>query len=235
MARIINRKPEQKERVKFLLPKIPKIIHQIWIPNWKQTPKQVRDNRSRWCKLNPEWDYQFWDEDRINSLIVSYFNGPISDLWHSLSSEYVIKKADLARFLITYIHGGLYVDMDLMPLTPLEVDLQAPYRDMFVLPEGTDFDKNKRVSNGVFGCIPKLEFILDMLLKSIDRAHGPVLDFLGPRKIGPFLVEEFHRNKRIQFLPQDSFLSPNPPEGAITKNLEVRSWGDKDKAYWWMI
>lgn len=217
------------------LPRIPRVIHQIWIPNWKSSPKDIRESRAKWCELNPDWDYQFWDEQRVESLLMSHFQGPIYELWTSLGKEYIIKKADLARLVIAYRHGGIYADMDLIPMRPLTVNEKSPIRSMVCVPELGFPESHHRVANGFFGCLPRQDFIFELILKSADRAFGPVLDFLGPKRFGEAVWQHYTIEKDVQFLPYDLFLSVNPTENAYIRNMQIRSWGDHSKARWWKV
>ena len=84
--------------------KIPKIIHQIWIGPKKLPQKYIRWMNS-WKLLNPDWDYIFWDNNRIKEL-------EITDLKVYKESNNYGFKSDLLRYEILRKYGGLYADTD---------------------------------------------------------------------------------------------------------------------------
>ena len=72
-----------------------------------------------WQKLHPDWDYQLLDDDEILEYCNKYFPH-IYDRFKNLKKG--IYRADLIRYMIMFIDGGLYVDMDFLALknhTPL--------------------------------------------------------------------------------------------------------------------
>ncbi len=92
---------------------IPKKIHQIWFQGEDNIDEEY--NRSRQTILNgiyntdTDWQYEFWDETRILKLLEIY---PIYlELYNYY--PYMIQKIDLAKYVILYHHGGVYIDMDM--------------------------------------------------------------------------------------------------------------------------
>lgn len=72
-----------------------------------------------WQKLHPEWDYQLLDDNEVLEYCKKYFPD-IYERFKNLSKN--IYRADLIRYMILFIDGGLYVDMDFLALknhTPL--------------------------------------------------------------------------------------------------------------------
>ena len=43
-------------------PKIPKIIHQIWIGN-RQLPLKLQQYQETWKEQNPDWEYKLWTNE----------------------------------------------------------------------------------------------------------------------------------------------------------------------------
>jgi len=84
--------------------KIPKIIHQIWIGP-KKFPIKYKKWRNSWQMLNPDWEYIFWDNNRIKEL-------EITDMRAFKKSNNYGFKSDLLRYAILKKYGGLYVDTD---------------------------------------------------------------------------------------------------------------------------
>lgn len=90
---------------------IPKIIHQIWFQgeenikiNYKKSHETVKKGA-----IENNWQYMFWDEDKIVDLIKNYPNFESIYLYFDL----MIQKIDIAKYVILYHYGGIYIDMDM--------------------------------------------------------------------------------------------------------------------------
>jgi inositol phosphorylceramide mannosyltransferase catalytic subunit len=103
---------------------IPKTIfqtyknHQLpWITQWYI---------KRFQKRNPEYDYQFYDDERIKLFIKEEFGKEYYDLYSRITIGAV--KADFFRYAILYKKGGVYLDIDSLNIKKL---------DYFILPSDT--------------------------------------------------------------------------------------------------
>ncbi len=86
---------------------IPKIIHQTW--KTKDVPKITIPWIESWKRLNPDWEYRFWTDDDNLKLCHEEFP-ELLDIYTSY--QFDIQRADVARYMILYQHGGLYADID---------------------------------------------------------------------------------------------------------------------------
>lgn len=87
---------------------IPKIIHQIWIGPKKQPDIYMKTWYNDYVKMYPEYTYMLWNEDKINDLMS--YNNEIKKLYNMETTMY--GKADIARYVILYFYGGIYIDAD---------------------------------------------------------------------------------------------------------------------------
>lgn len=102
---------------------IPKIIYQTFKSN--DLPDHMFNNAKSFIDLNPEYQYEYYDDVRmaeyINNYDCSNFNFTNDDLRKAFNSITVpAGKADLWRYLIIYETGGVYVDIDAKCLKPLK-------------------------------------------------------------------------------------------------------------------
>ena len=88
---------------------IPKIIHQIWEGRTEYLGDIYESLSETWKKFNPDWEYEFWDECRMDNFIYDYFPEMI-DIYFRY--PYGIQRWHVIRYLILYKIGGLYVDFD---------------------------------------------------------------------------------------------------------------------------
>lgn len=224
LTELMSRRNHQSH---FDVPPIPKIIHQVWIPNWSQVPANIRHTRAAWVGLNPTWKYKFWDENDIESLLKSSFPY-LKQTWEQLKGDRLVKRADLARIMILQKEGGLYADMDLLPVLPLRVNSLLTERYLGCY-EYDNFGE-ERICNGFIGAPAKSGALARCLEQCVSRIYHPVLEFLGPRVITSFLLPE-----KIRILPWQMVLSTKHEEGALCINLNSRSWGESEAGQDWYL
>jgi mannosyltransferase OCH1-like enzyme len=168
---------------------IPKILHRMWLDktilNNEHAPKKYDRFIKSFDEHNPDFRVMFWNMDKVkklfdqNSEIAKY-----KETWYNLPHH--IQKCDMARFIILYLYGGLYVDLDFMcfkNLTPLL------NRDLLLVLEPPEHSEiwmdpiQARLYNGFIGSVPKhpfwldwLDFIVASLKKTSDVMYttGPV-------------------------------------------------------------
>lgn len=100
---------------------IPKIIHQTW--KTAKLPIRWQGFRESWKRLHPDWELRLWTDDD-NMLLVEKYYPDFLELYKSY--EYPILKSDFARILYLHKFGGLYADLDLEPLKPLDRLVEKP-------------------------------------------------------------------------------------------------------------
>lgn len=86
-------------------PKIPKIIHQIWLgPNLP--PPQFSTFQETLIRLHPNWEYHLWSEAQLEELNL--------DNWDIVEqSQNWAEKADIIRCDLLDRFGGVYMDVDM--------------------------------------------------------------------------------------------------------------------------
>jgi len=87
---------------------IPKIIHQTF--KTSKLPFLTRWHISRFRKKNPEYEYEFYDDKRIEEFLSSEFNAEVLMLYKRISIG--AAKADFFRYAVLYKKGGVYIDID---------------------------------------------------------------------------------------------------------------------------
>ncbi|HYQ16727.1 MAG TPA: glycosyltransferase, partial [Polyangiaceae bacterium] len=97
---------------------IPRIIHQTWKSS--ELPEPFARFAARWQALHPRFEYRLWT-DAQNDAFVRDEYPQYYRLYRSFPRE--IYRADLARCLYLLRFGGVYVDLDVEPLRPLDAFL----------------------------------------------------------------------------------------------------------------
>lgn len=94
----------------------PKIIHQIWLQGQNDIPDIYVKNIAKIIEYHSEWEYILWDEIRILNLIKNF--GELVKTYYKL--QYLHQKVDFARYIILYIYGGAYIDIDVDTVKSLD-------------------------------------------------------------------------------------------------------------------
>lgn len=111
---------------------IPRHIHQIfWDFSGKNKPikKMWKHVPNMWKQMHPNWNYTLWNDKMILQLIDTYF--PTYKSLYNSYKKYPIIQCDIARLMILFIHGGMYIDMDVEPRKPFD-DLFEQYEQQGV-------------------------------------------------------------------------------------------------------
>ncbi|CAF1069412.1 unnamed protein product [Adineta ricciae] len=204
--------------------KIPAIIHQTWrdentIPNnWQQASKTCRS-------LHPNYEYRFWTDAAARRLIEKEFPCLLSTYD---SYPYDIQRADVIRLIVLYVFGGIYLDLDVICLKPL--DQLRGYE--FILPKTMPAG----LSNDVIIAQPKHPFLLQ-LLNNLPKAnrnyltkYATVMFSTGPMYITHEASNYVNRSS-IDVLSQDLYGKyTHNSTRSLFKHLKASSWHGNDAA-----
>ena len=112
---------------------IPKIIHYIWLGG-KEEPKLLQKCKESWKKYCPDYEIKRWDESNLDMDKYKYAKDAIA------AKKYAFA-ADVFRFEILKLYGGIYVDVDVEFLKPIDEFLDC---DAF-----TGFETKESVAPGL--------------------------------------------------------------------------------------
>lgn len=96
---------------------IPHCIHQIWFQGSSVVPVKYSIFQETW-KQEKDFEYAFWEERSIDSLMDSVPFSKWKTTYHSFPT--MIQKIDFAKYVILYMHGGVYIDMDVFAVHSLK-------------------------------------------------------------------------------------------------------------------
>ncbi|MCF6353455.1 MAG: hypothetical protein L3J06_10630 [Cyclobacteriaceae bacterium] len=88
---------------------IPKVIYQTY-SSPKEIPLMARFHRWSMCRMNPTYEYQFFDDDAIDAFIKSEFGLGVYKQYSKIAIG--AAKADFFRYAILLKKGGIYLDID---------------------------------------------------------------------------------------------------------------------------
>jgi hypothetical protein len=97
---------------------VPRIVHQTW---FEVVQKEKYPNMSRLIESFRQsgWDYRFYTDDMAANFLSTHFPPEVRQAYDALRPGAF--KADLFRYCVLLIHGGVYADMDVMLESNLDV------------------------------------------------------------------------------------------------------------------
>lgn len=222
---------------------ITKCIHQMWLdkhnPDFRGYPAQ-RPTYTRyaasWRQHNPDWTYRLWNNQDLEELLRQPGMEAWADFYHHRIQRH-IEKCDFARYVVLYVHGGVYVDLDFECVRSL--DTLIVNRELGLVPEVWEhqlFYKEMICNSFLMSAPGRAEWkrVLDAMVRDYDPARSV------PENTGPCLL-----TKMIPLTPENTI-----PSCAIIPLTYYNhySWGcrigDLDQAYchphwtegtyWWL-
>jgi Glycosyltransferase sugar-binding region containing DXD motif len=96
---------------------IPRVIHQTW---FEPVTKEAYPNMSRLIESFRQsgWEYEFYDDDKAAQFLSAHFPAAVREAYDALIPGAF--KADLFRYCVLLIRGGVYADMDILLESNLE-------------------------------------------------------------------------------------------------------------------
>lgn len=134
--------------------KIPKIIHYIWLGG-AELPKIAKKCINSWKKFCPDYEIKRWDETNLNIDINKYCR-----------QAYDMKKfafaSDVQRFEVLKREGGIYLDID--------VELVKPLDDLLDNQMICGFETSNLVNPGVIiGTVPNHKIVAEVCEGYMDK------------------------------------------------------------------
>lgn len=130
---IINTKFKlKKKKLKEVINKslkIPRIIIQTH-KNLLFKNREYYDASRSWILKNPGYTYIFYDNNDCQEFLLKYFNPIVSFAWYKIKPGAF--KADLFRYCILLILGGIYADFDTICVKPIEEIIDPNTFSLFI-------------------------------------------------------------------------------------------------------
>jgi len=150
----------------YLPSAIPKIIHQTAKSNTSLAPLWAH-NQQTWISNHPTWKYNLWLDADNMQLVEEHFQW-FAPTYKSFKNP--IMRVDAARYMYMYVHGGVYVDMDVESLKPLDPLLQGHQAVLAAM--GKDLSFSDCLPNAFLASVPRHPFWLHVLLEIQERTSS---------------------------------------------------------------
>lgn len=189
---------------------IPLRIYQTW--ETKEMPEKMRENVERLKERNPAFQHFLFDKDDRRAFIQRYFPGRILEAYDSLIPG--AYQADLWRYCVLYINGGIYLDIKFRCVHGFRL-IALTEREHFPcdVPPGEPEYQNepyKGVWNGLLVCLPGndrlMQAIHNICYNVKHRFYGKSsLSPTGPFLIGKYVPLEEKKNARVKRFMGEKF------------------------------
>lgn len=150
---------------------IPSIIHRIWIQG-EPLPFPFDKYGESFKTHHPTFSYVLWDGKMLENIIYQ-----VSDLLYTqyLSSKTYAQKADVGRFVLLYLYGGVYVDTDFeckRSIIPLLHD------KTFV----AGYEDTNTIATGIIASVPGHPILKKMIQEMLSfDVNKPPTETTGPK------------------------------------------------------
>ena len=148
-------------------------------------------------KQNPEYNYTYFDDDLGYKFIQEHFSSDVLTAFVSVKPGSF--KADLLRYCVLYIHGGVYLDCKSIPLVPFR-DFIKPHYDFLIVRDALP----DSIYNAFIAITPKHKLMFNAIAQSVrninKKSYGnSILDITGPKLLGRVVNQYFNRNENTYF------------------------------------
>jgi len=207
----------------------PKIIHQIWVNESPFIPQEWNSSPIEWKRLHPDWHHVLWNGDMSRELVQKY-HPELLTTYDNFPHE--IQRIDTARYVFLQAYGGLYADLDTVPMVNIESHINCDSPVWLV----NDVEK-ETYTNCLMLSKPGISFwnevIAEVIIRSKKKYIGKfntVLETTGSRMITAVIGKHTDTICRLPnakfnaFGSEGATVSATLEKGAIIQNLRGLSW-----------
>ena len=144
---------------------IPRIVHQTWY----EVPQSPALRHMTQSFEESGWEYRFYTDDVIAAFLDEHFPPAVREAFDSLIPGAF--KADLFRYCVLLIHGGLYADVDILLQTNLDEAL--PDNATFVVPlDDPGHDSRACLWNGFMAAAPGHPYLAEVIERVVNQVRN---------------------------------------------------------------
>jgi mannosyltransferase OCH1-like enzyme len=180
---------------------IPLKIYQTWFT--KILSENMKINVENLKFKNPEFEHFLYDDDDCKEFIQNYFEYDVLDTFNKLKPG--AYKADLWRYCILYINGGVYLDIKFNCVNGFKL-IALTEKERFptdVILTEYPSEPNKAVYNGFMMSLPGNNKLLNAIQQIVINTkinyygYSP-LDITGPVMFGKFFPYDFKEKSEVR-------------------------------------
>jgi hypothetical protein len=200
-------------------PSVPPILHQTW--KTADVPAAWRAYAHSWREMHPGWEYRLWTDEANRAFIAEYYPRllPTYDGY-----TYGIQRADAVRYCLLHHFGGVYADLDIECLQPIDGLIARGGFQAALEPveQGLRLGQASLLSNAFMispAGHPLLAAVIDALIENPARAftHRHVLETTGPLMLDR--VFRAYAGDDVLVLPGEAIF-PYPAQSDALRRLQ---------------
>jgi len=173
--------------------RIPLTLYQTW--ETKELPPKMKELRDYIVSNNPDFTYQLFDDVDCIEFIRKHFDSSVLESYLKLKPG--AYKADLWRYCVLYIHGGIYLDAKMRPVKGFRfidiVDKEYYVRDF----EGS----GSGVWNGMMVCFPDNQICKKAIYQIVDNVKNNYYGESYLHPTGPLLLKQLFSEEEMNQFP----------------------------------
>ena len=149
---------------------VPRIIHQTW---FEEVDEEKYPNMSRFIESFKQsgWEYRFYTDDDAANFLSTHFPPEVRQAYDSLIPGAF--KADLFRYCVLLVHGGIYADMDIILESNLDFAVSGDIGFMVPVDEpGLPVDHRMCLWNGFIAAAPGHPFLAKVIETVVNNVRN---------------------------------------------------------------
>jgi hypothetical protein len=174
---------------------VPKIIHQVFTV--KDVVPAMAQATESWRTQNPEFEYRVYDNEDVRQFLKEHFPPDVLKAWTVTTAGAF--KADVARYCILYVHGGVYADISTTCVRPIPTQ----WHD-FV---STSSSSNRNIYQNFIHVTPRHPFLKRAIRVCVERVAAwsgfACLDVTGPGALGQAVRDVLESNASFRIGAND--------------------------------
>jgi len=187
------------------LQKIPRNIFQTW--ETKDISDDFKMIIHTWIKNNPNYSYFLYDNNDREQFIKKNFDEKVYNAYCRIIPGAF--KADLWRYCVLFVYGGIYVDIDTICLGNIDAFLNEDIEFMTPIDLNTSINEGK---HNLFNCfiasIPNHQILLNCINRIVYNVENNIvpfskLDFTGPGILGRSTNVFLNFNEETSFIGKE--------------------------------
>jgi mannosyltransferase OCH1-like enzyme len=172
---------------------IPLKIFQTW--STKELPYYMNLNSIKLQKQNPQFEYFLFDDDDCLQFIETHFDSDVVDAYNKLIPG--AYKADLWRYCVLYIHGGIYLDMKMSCVGDFRL-IELTKQEHYVKdrPQLAFMKNHIGIYNAVMIQEPKNPLMLDCIVQIVKNVENQEYGYSALYPTGPGMLGQLYQKKK---------------------------------------
>ncbi len=164
---------------------IPLNIFQTW--HSKELPPMMKEYTELLQHINPEFKYYLFDDNDCIEFIKNNFNPDVLHAFNKLIPG--AYKADLWRYCILYIKGGIYIDIKYKCINDFKL-ISLLDREYYVLDRKMWFSTGDGIYNGLMVCKPNNYLLLKLINRIVRNVKNKFYGMNSLHPTGPLLFAQ---------------------------------------------